>query len=73
MEELMTAIEKLKDAFDEAAKEEGDKNTLTKKELGTLLREQLGVSRKYGSQLHSCECFFWDIFLICLSPTSFGV
>lgn len=64
MEDIIKGIQNLKTKFDECAKVEGDKNTLTKKELGLLLRKEFGVSKKCEAQLYSCECFF--VFFLCL-------
>lgn len=48
MGELIAAMGIIRKVFDKYAGEEGDKESLTKKELSKLLREQLGgnVSRR---------------------------
>lgn len=48
MGELIAAMGIIRKVFDKYAGEEGDKETLTKKELSKLLREQIGeeVSRR---------------------------
>lgn len=62
MEDIVNGIQKLKKQFDECAKVEGDKNTLTKNEVKLLLQKELGVSRKCEAQLYSCCCcFFFDL------------
>uniref|UniRef100_A0AAQ4P971 EF-hand domain-containing protein n=1 Tax=Gasterosteus aculeatus aculeatus TaxID=481459 RepID=A0AAQ4P971_GASAC len=42
MGELIAAMGIIRNVFDKYAGEEGDKETLTKKELSKLLREQIG-------------------------------
>lgn len=59
---LFTAMKFVKDCFDEHAEKDGEKATMTKKELADLLRQQFNiVSKKIISNTvvvpESCECF----------------
>lgn len=62
MDDIIKGIRKLKSNFDACAKIEGDKKTLTKKELGLMLKNEFGVSKKCEAQLYCCECFFFYVF-----------
>lgn len=56
MQDILNGINSFKIKFDECAKIEGDKKTLTKRELGLLLKKEFGVSKKCEAQLYRCEC-----------------
>lgn len=43
MSTIMQGIQLLRDAFDKYAGKDGDKDTLTKKELAEMLRTEFGI------------------------------
>lgn len=57
---IFEAMMFLKNCFDEHAKKEGEKATLTKKELADMLRQQFDIVSENINNIvlpESCECF----------------